>query len=976
MKKLLTLTFFYVFFLHTIIAQFNLIGTTTLLSDRTYRMTEDKSGQFGALWSKDKIDLNQSFDIVTRINFGANNSSGADGLVFVLGGNNTYLNTNSGSDFGVFGLTPSLSVEFDNFQSPGYFDPSFDHVSIQKNGTFQHNFTNTLAGPAQTIPSNSNIEDGKEHSIRFAWNASSKIFKLYVDCSERLSLTNDIVKTIFNNQNQQFWGFSAACGSQSNEQTITIERASMLDQFNEKTLCLGETTQLYAAHPANGVVSWLPNNGSLSSNFIYNPICSTKKTELYLVNNTHQCALTYNDTFKIIVPQLIPTFFPKDTTLCEKQILKLNVGSLDAKNYLWNDGSKDSTLTISSAGTYAVTTTDGNCFWKNIVAVAYNPLPTLQLGKDTSICANQNVLLSAQNLGASYLWSNGEKNSQITVNQTNTYWVSVTSDKGCGISDTIKIIAKPIFNTSQKVTICAGDFYTFAGKNWTTDTIVCQKYASKNTCDSTHCVTIKVKPIPVFSFQKSICKGDFFEFNKKKYFDTGIFTDTLTAKNGCDSIVVIALTTIKIDTVSIKEFICEKSSYTIGTQTFQNAGVYKVKLKDQQTGCDSIVLLNLKVIPLRGFSGKDTICEGENVKFGTKTYNKSGFFEEKLKNVNGCDSLIDFTLLVIPTPKVKISTKKAAFCEGGSTELFATAATTKKFDWSNGQTGSNIIANKAGVYKVFIEGTNGCKGSDSLLIRQSPPINFDLVPTPPSCSGYTDGKITLKNIIGGLGVYSSQLNKGQFGNSLTFEKLKEGTYKVIVRDTLGCESEQSVGLVNPQPKSMQLADKQRIIKLGDSTIVELITNFTDIMSVTWLPNERLEKISNLETWLKPVTSQYYKVSVKDNSGCIFNDSLQVIVNDAVNVFVPNIFSPNADGTNDDLRILAGFGVEKILYFGIYDRWSNQVFEAQDYSPLSLKGWNGTFRDRDVEEGVYTYIVKVLKKNNKEEILKGDVMLIR
>ena len=973
MRKLTTLTLSLVFLSHFFAhAQFKILGNTTKIGERCYRMTEDKTGQFGSFWSDQQIDLDKSFEIIAKMNFGSKNASGADGMAFAMGYTQNLIDASSGSDFGMKGLDPGIAVEFDTYQSPGYNDPIFDHVSIQRNALFQHSAITTLAGPASMIALNPNVEDGKDHVVRITWNAPLKEFKVYFDCDLRLTYKADLKKDIYKGKNV-YWGFSGAAGSQSNEQTICIERASMLDDYNEKVVCLDDIATLHSS--LGSKIIWSPSAG-LSNPTIYNPTLTANKTTTFIATTDHSCSSVYKDTFKIIVPRLKPLAFPNDTTLCDKQPLKINITAPDAKNYYWNTGSNDTLLTITKSGFYKTVIVAGNCVYSDSVNVVFNPLPKVALGKDTTICDNKSITLNALNPNSTYLWSDASTFPQLGINTANTYWVEVTTDKNCVATDTLVLKVKPTFKTNQTVKICQGDFYTFAGKKWTKDTTVCEIYNAINTCDSTHCVKISIKPKAFSTVDKSICKGDFFEFNKKKYLTAGTYKDVLIAQNGCDSIVTINLSITPIDSVNVKEFVCENSSYIIGNQTLKNAGIYKIKLKDQQTGCDSIVVLDLKVIPSRGFSGKKTICEGETFKFATQTLSKAGFYEEKLKNINGCDSIVDMTLTVIATPKVKITSVKNAFCKDEKLVLTANSTATNNFTWSNGDNSKTISISKSGVYKVSIEGTQGCKGFDTILIQQSPTLDFTLKTTPPSCSGYTDGKIEVENIIGGFGKYSIQFNNTNFDKNLTFKNLKEGDYKITVKDTVGCTLEQKTSLINPKPKSLQLADKQRIIKLGDSTLAEIVLSFTDIKSIVWSPNERIEKISTLETWLKPVNSQNYKVTVKDSAGCVFNDSLNIIVKDLIDVFVPNIFSANLDGTNDDLRVFAGFGVEKIVQFTVFDRWGNQVFEVLNYAPNDIVGWDGTYAGRPLEQGLYTYMVRLLKKNGKEEVKSGGVSMLR
>lgn len=135
MRKLFTLVLFSCLSLSHLFSQdYNLRNDCVLQADRCFRLTEDKPYSMGAFWSKKVLDLNKDFDLITRINFGDNNNSGGDGVAFVICPSDNYVNTGGfGSDFGAFGVSPALSVEFDNLQSTGYNDPSFDHCAIVKN---------------------------------------------------------------------------------------------------------------------------------------------------------------------------------------------------------------------------------------------------------------------------------------------------------------------------------------------------------------------------------------------------------------------------------------------------------------------------------------------------------------------------------------------------------------------------------------------------------------------------------------------------------------------------------------------------------------------------------------------------------------------------------------------------------------------------------------------------------------------------
>ncbi len=95
------------------------------------------------------------------------------------------------------------------------------------------------------------------------------------------------------------------------------------------------------------------------------------------------------------------------------------------------------------------------------------------------------------------------------------------------------------------------------------------------------------------------------------------------------------------------------------------------------------------------------------------------------------------------------------------------------------------------------------------------------------------------------------------------------------------------------------------------------------------------------------------------------------------VFIPNAFSPNFDGTNDYFMIMDGGDIEIVNHFRIADRWGNIIFEAKNFPANDQTyGWNGTFKGKDVVNGVYVYMVEVVFRNGESRLLKGDIAVVR
>ena len=90
------------------------------------------------------------------------------------------------------------------------------------------------------------------------------------------------------------------------------------------------------------------------------------------------------------------------------------------------------------------------------------------------------------------------------------------------------------------------------------------------------------------------------------------------------------------------------------------------------------------------------------------------------------------------------------------------------------------------------------------------------------------------------------------------------------------------------------------------------------------------------------------------------------------VFIPNAFSPNDDGKNDEFHIRIGADVTG-LDIRIYDRWGQQVFNTNEMRG----GWDGSYNGKgEAIIGSYQYLIKLKYRDNTTDVHRGDVMLIR
>jgi gliding motility-associated-like protein len=101
------------------------------------------------------------------------------------------------------------------------------------------------------------------------------------------------------------------------------------------------------------------------------------------------------------------------------------------------------------------------------------------------------------------------------------------------------------------------------------------------------------------------------------------------------------------------------------------------------------------------------------------------------------------------------------------------------------------------------------------------------------------------------------------------------------------------------------------------------------------------------------------------------------VNKQVDIYIPNIFSPNLDGINDNWSINAGKSVVSLNTVQIFDRWGEQVYFWD--APVSVDqwtGWDGTHNGERMNPGVFVYYLEVVLASGEKVFKKGDLTLIR
>ena len=123
-------------------------------------------------------------------------------------------------------------------------------------------------------------------------------------------------------------------------------------------------------------------------------------------------------------------------------------------------------------------------------------------------------------------------------------------------------------------------------------------------------LNLTVNPVVTLLRSASVCYGGSYSFNGQIYSQSGSYRDTLTAVTGCDSIVILTLTVQPLITSQVSASICSGDAYSFNGRLLNVAGIYHDTLTTGN-GCDSAITLNLTVnqkqVPVITLTGNDTL---------------------------------------------------------------------------------------------------------------------------------------------------------------------------------------------------------------------------------------------------------------------------------------------------------------------------------------------------------------------------------
>lgn len=342
-----------------------------------------------------------------------------------------------------------------------------------------------------------------------------------------------------------------------------------------------------------------------------------------------------------------------------------------------------------------------------------------------------------------------------------------------------------------------------------------------------------------------------------------------------------------------------------------------------------------------------------------------------------CATTASVTLIASAPPTATISPSgQQSLCEGSVIGL--NAAGGNAVSWLlNGalfSSGSTINIQQAGVYQAVVYSESnftGCADTSDifeLTLLPGPDAHINALSPTDVCEGET----VILEAIGGSNIiwYKDGVMMSVADNPLMVSET--GSYTVALSNNCGTDTSANVFVsIRQNP----IAD---FTYAPQNPYVGTPISFTDksIVGAVWhwdFGNGGSSSIQNpVFTYIEP--GEYpVTLFLENDLGCMdtVTYSVSVIQPGEIPVFIPNIFSPNNDGTHDEL--ILDIGSYQFEYFEIFDRWGKLMFQTED---PSLK-WRGNNRNGAISPvGTYYYVLKLKDFQARPVIKKGNITLIR
>ena len=687
---------------------------------------------------------------------------------------------------------------------------------------------------------------------------------------------------------------SNSCSSDTAYVTITVNPLplAIITASSPTTFCAGDSVDLLSVDTA-GIANydWLLNGVATgATGWTYNALMGGDYQ--VVVWNTFGC---YDTSAAITVTvNPLPTAnitASGPTTFCQGNSVTLT--SDPAAGYSWNTGAATQSITVSVGGVYSVTVTDGNgCSGTSAAtSVVVNPLPTVNLGSDTTLCTGGTFILDAGNVGSTYLWSTIEITQTIVVSTSGTYWVEVIDANSCLNIDSIILTINPlpIVDAGVDISICNDGSTVILGGSPTASGTSPLTYNWSPGINLDNLIAAN----PVFTpLSVGITQFEVIVTDGNGCIDTATILITINnlpiVNLGSDTTICTGGTLILNASNTGSAYVWQDAS-TNQTYNVISSGTYSVQVTDPG-GCTASDTITISLSPAMttGITAiPENNCQGDGIAIltvtggtlpytflwsnGAITQNLSGLsagtYIVTVTDSNDCTAIDTAAIGGALPPTTSISSIAETGCgnnDGTAVLSVFGGVAPYTFSWSNGATTQNIAGLASGTYTVIVTDANTCLAFDTAVIG-SPPL--------PSVSitGFDEGACDANNGIavmtasGGTSPYTYSWSNG--ATTLSITGLTPGIYVGTVTDNLGCSASDAVTINEaPGPSVTLTGIDEGSCGAGNGTVISSASGGTSPYTYLWSTGATTVNITLL-------SSGTYSLTVTDSINCTVSDSV-------------------------------------------------------------------------------------------------------
>ena len=572
-----------------------------------------------------------------------------------------------------------------------------------------------------------------------------------------------------------------------------------------------------------------------------------------------------------------------------------------------------------------------------------------------------------------------------TLTLAGTYYHKLENMLGCD-----SLVSTLHLTTNDSVQILAAhtacDSFSWQGNIYVASGQYSEVFNGLNGCDSTLILELDLKYATQSLINQSACDsviwfGDVLT-------QSSIYSHTLVNDVGCDSIVTLSLTIHKAQVDTIHESACQ--SYVWHGQTLEASGIYAFDTLSF-FGCDSTAYLDLSIHDTIIRQEAISICQGDSVFIFGQYESEEMTVSKVFVSSEGCDSLHMVQLIVVPLPPASFDT--ISLCQGDTLYLFGKEVTTSAdlSTISSGQNGCDSTAfvhiqsipvatstlaftlcpqdsvyfagqwiAKSGSYPQFLQAQNGCDSLITALVTVLDEVDN------PSWSIDCDN-LVIEVEVDAQAPWSILWDNGDTTAHTFYSDASTATLNLMAEPD--CERQFVLDLP-------ALPDIQDLIDPGDTTVQAGSPISMDLgldpnlWSVEWSPAHIVNCDTCTQVLITTLENTEVTIVFTHATGCVFQTAFAIRISD-IGFYIPNAFSPNGDGNNDVWKPFVGPG-KTINRCSIYDRWGDLVFQSDDPD----FAWNGFFNGQLAPTAVYTYVISYREDTQKDQIISGDLTLLR